>query len=335
MLKTRFISRSLIAAILPSFVAALSATAQVTVEPVELATPAGLARGFFATIFLADPRVELVVTPALPATVAHPENAEAMLIPTDEWAATGDVDLAINANYFGVIAARAADDDTSPNPTHSASYVKRDWSDIIGLSISNGTLVSPARLFRDQPDPVLLITRDGVARIETAPTPQDPSLYVVAVAGVGASDKESTGGLLVTAGANTGELARVGARQRHPRTAAAVSADGRTLMLAVIDGRQPGWSVGMTLPELADFLISKGAANAVNLDGGGSSSFVYFPDGRKPGETGSARRIVNRPSDGSFRPVANHLGVRIARRPAVQAGVPDGVDGVVSPPRRP
>jgi exopolysaccharide biosynthesis protein len=93
--------------------------------------------------------------------------------------------------------------------------------------------------------------------------------------------------------------------QRHPRTAAGVSRDGRTLLLAVADGRQPGWSVGLTLPELARLMIEAGAWNAVNLDGGGSSAMWY----REPGS--GAGRVLNRPSDGRVRPVASHLGVRV------------------------
>ena len=46
---------------------------------------------------------------------------------------------------------------------------------------------------------------------------------------------------------------------RHPRTALGVDRDGRTLIVAVIDGRQPELSVGMTLPELALFLVGQGA----------------------------------------------------------------------------
>ena len=72
--------------------------------------------------------------------------------------------------------------------------------------------------------------------------------------------------------------------KRHPRTAAATLKDGKFL-LATIDGRQEGWSVGMTLPELAALLLELGATDAMNLDGGGSTTM--FLDGK----------IVNKPSD--------------------------------------
>jgi hypothetical protein len=74
------------------------------------------------------------------------------------------------------------------------------------------------------------------------------------------------------------------AETRHPRTAVAKLKDGKFLMITV-DGRQPGVSVGMTLQELADYLLSLGAIDAMNLDGGGSTTM--YLDGR----------VVNTPSD--------------------------------------
>ena len=71
---------------------------------------------------------------------------------------------------------------------------------------------------------------------------------------------------------------------RHPRTAVAKLKDGNFLMITV-DGRQPGVSVGMSLYELADYLLSIGAVDAMNLDGGGSTTM--FVDGK----------VVNTPSD--------------------------------------
>ncbi|MFC5780020.1 phosphodiester glycosidase family protein [Streptomyces aureus] len=72
---------------------------------------------------------------------------------------------------------------------------------------------------------------------------------------------------------------------RHPRTVAGVTADG-TLLLVVLDGRWPGTSVGATFAETARIMVSLGAVDAVNLDGGGSSTAVV--DGQ----------VRNRPSGG-------------------------------------
>ncbi len=71
---------------------------------------------------------------------------------------------------------------------------------------------------------------------------------------------------------------------RHPRTAVAKLKDGKFLMVTV-DGRQAGFSVGMNLNELAEFLLEIGATDAMNLDGGGSTTM--FLDGK----------TMNKPSD--------------------------------------
>jgi hypothetical protein len=60
---------------------------------------------------------------------------------------------------------------------------------------------------------------------------------------------------------------------RHPRTLVGWTAGGDTLLVTV-DGRQPGVSVGMTLHEAAELLIGLGARDGMNLDGGGSTTFV-------------------------------------------------------------
>lgn len=85
---------------------------------------------------------------------------------------------------------------------------------------------------------------------------------------------------------------------RHPRTCAAITADGR-LMLVTIDGRHGENAEGMSTTELAFFLKILGAKDAMNFDGGGSTAM--YVKGR--GEKG----IVNYPSDNK---VFDHLGER-------------------------
>jgi hypothetical protein len=67
------------------------------------------------------------------------------------------------------------------------------------------------------------------------------------------------------------------------------------MLLVVVDGRQSGYSAGMTLGELAELMNSLGARSAFNLDGGGSSAM--FVNGQR----------VNRPSDGYERGVGSAL----------------------------
>ncbi|HLS88687.1 MAG TPA: phosphodiester glycosidase family protein [Sphingobacteriaceae bacterium] len=86
---------------------------------------------------------------------------------------------------------------------------------------------------------------------------------------------------------------------RAPRTAAGIDRSGR-LVLVTVDGRQGG-RAGMTLPEFADFLAGLGLQSAINLDGGGSTTLYARLPGHMEG------RVVNRPSDGAERAVANSV----------------------------
>jgi len=82
--------------------------------------------------------------------------------------------------------------------------------------------------------------------------------------------------------------------QRHPRTAFCYNP--QKIIFAVVDGRQPRLSVGMTLDELADLMVELGCTTAMNSDGGGSSVMAVR------GETAdAAMQIVNSPSDGQER----------------------------------
>lgn len=85
---------------------------------------------------------------------------------------------------------------------------------------------------------------------------------------------------------------------RHPRTAAGVTADG-TLVLLVVDGRQPAISNGASLCDLAYIFARFGCIDAVNLDGGGSTTLIV--------REGSDFVTKNSPSGGSLRAVANGL----------------------------
>ncbi|NUW34303.1 phosphodiester glycosidase family protein [Nonomuraea sp. SMC257] len=86
----------------------------------------------------------------------------------------------------------------------------------------------------------------------------------------------------------------------HPRTAVGFSADGRKMYLLTVDGRQAD-SRGVTLNELAAMMAELGAANALNLDGGGSSTMLA----REPGQADV--QVENSPSDGGERHVPNGI----------------------------
>ena len=87
----------------------------------------------------------------------------------------------------------------------------------------------------------------------------------------------------------------------HPRTAIGIDRDTGQLLLLVIDGRQD-LSRGSTMKELAKLFQRLGAEDALNLDGGGSSIML----GR---QLDGSLAVLNSPSDGHPRPVANGLEV--------------------------
>ncbi|RZS36340.1 calcineurin-like phosphoesterase family protein [Herbihabitans rhizosphaerae] len=87
----------------------------------------------------------------------------------------------------------------------------------------------------------------------------------------------------------------------HPRTAVGFSSDGKKMFLLTVDGRQAPYLLGLNLRDLAAMLKEMGAHNALNLDGGGSSTMLA----REPGT--SEVRVENTPSDGGERPVPNGL----------------------------
>ena len=88
-------------------------------------------------------------------------------------------------------------------------------------------------------------------------------------------------------------------REMHPRTAIGIDRDTNTVLLLVIDGRQ-SFSRGYTMVELANLMLELGAEDALNLDGGGSSTMVGLrPDG--------ILSVLNSPSDGQQRPVPDGL----------------------------
>lgn len=88
---------------------------------------------------------------------------------------------------------------------------------------------------------------------------------------------------------------------RRARTAMGASQDGKTLYLVVVEGGNG--NRGMTQEELADFMVSLGIWQAVNLDGGGSTTMVARP----LGEEGLA--VLNKPVYTSERPVPTALGI--------------------------
>jgi exopolysaccharide biosynthesis protein len=176
------------------------------------------------------------------------------------------------------------------------------------FSLANGTptnlLVVDGRMMTPPSKmPVLAIDSSGVPHIDTF-TLNGGTLSPF-------HPKEAVGGrpVLVRDSVLMSNLDSAGgvafASARHPRTAAGIARNGKRLILAVVDGRQAPYSDGMSLRELANLMLALGARDALNLDGGGSSTLVFAD----PALYGT-RRIANKPSDaGGERTVGDALAI--------------------------
>ena len=93
-----------------------------------------------------------------------------------------------------------------------------------------------------------------------------------------------------------------------PRTAFGLSADGRWLYAVVVDGRQPGYSLGADMDDLVRILKAAGAVDAINMDGGGSSTLAWWNDAAKSVFIPNRHNAWYR----NYRPVAMNLGFYFA-----------------------
>ncbi|MDP9861021.1 MULTISPECIES: phosphodiester glycosidase family protein [Streptosporangium] len=119
--------------------------------------------------------------------------------------------------------------------------------------------------------------------------PLTPETYIMG-GGVGLL---RNGRVRITAQAD-GHASVVMMLRRHPRTLVGVTKSGG-LILATVDGRNPGVTVGASMVEAAQLMRWLGAKQAMNLDGGGSTAMVVN------------HKVINRPSDGSERTVGDGL----------------------------
>ena len=210
------------------------------------ATEPRLQKVFAVRVDLRAPGVELFETP---------DNGDTPLETTSE--TTGEflahykLQVAINANFY-------------------APCCTPGDKDLVGLAVSRGTVVSPP-VEKGTGSAVLVITRDNHAAITKTGADFSTANVWTAVAG----------SEIVLVGGAKPALADVEFNKAmHPRTAVGISKDGRYLILLTIDGRQPGYSVGSTMDDVAEWLLRFGASEGLNLDGGGSTALVRA-DGEK------------------------------------------------------
>lgn len=164
-----------------------------------------------------------------------------------------------------------------------------DFVDIHGETISNGRIISPSKYGW----PVLCIGEKN--EITIPPDFKCPSTTWNAISG---KYPLIQNGITLSSGKGEPESA--------PRTGIGITGgDSPELLFVVIDGRQPLYSGGVTSEEFASELISFGIIDALELDGGGSSTLVI--------DRGDGEKVVNSPIHTRIplreRPVGSHLGV--------------------------
>lgn len=201
--------------------------------------------------------------------------------------------LAINASFFHP---------WKPGRKGSNDFYPQvgDPVNVTGMLLSGGRTVSPAETVRDNRIDSILCFKTGEARILDGQ--QCPE---------GFTDGMAAGPRLIADGALRHSRLEI-ATGTHPRTAFGISRDRRTAWIVAVDGRQED-SEGIALSDLAAFFRSLGAWDAINLDGGGSTTLAMEgPDGQP--------QILNRPIQsgivGRERPVANQILVYARRKRA-------------------
>ena len=114
--------------------------------------------------------------------------------------------------------------------------------------------------------------------------------------------QEAVGGssFIVRNGENVAGKSATYYNNRASRTSVGITAEGKVVLM-VLDGRQEPFSCGGALEEIAQIMIDAGCVTAINLDGGGSSTFVSKAEGA------DELSVVNRPSDGYQRSVSSSL----------------------------
>ena len=236
-------------------------------------------------IDLTLPDLKVLVTPTDPSS-PQPDDRPLIARTTTDFLKTFGMDIAINGGFFFPFRENSPLD-YSP---HSGDRVN-----VVGQALSNGNIVSAKG---EQDWAMLCFDAKNRAQILNQPTCPSNTQN-------GLSGNEL---ILQNGTALNTRTAQDGAKP-YPRAIVGLNATGNTLWLVIVDGKQPFYSEGATLSELAAFLPTIGIMTALNLDGGGSTTLAY--------QTTRGARTLNAPIHTKIlmteRPVANHLGFRFSK----------------------
>jgi len=248
---------------------------------------------YLATIDLSDPSVHVVVSRGGDDPHLAPPW-EVTLTTVQKMAERDGLAIAINGSLF-------IGKDSYHILGHDVPYFEGNFARACGWAMSDGALFSQSPINPEYPS--LMVDDHGQIHIGHFASPPPSARQMVSGNWQIVTDGKATS---LTPG--PGALAALSI----PRTAAGVDREGKKLILLIADGHRPDYSVGVTMPQLADEMVAQGAYDAIELDSGGSSTMVLRGD---DGEL----HVMNRPSDGSTvsgdlsfpRCVADALGVRL------------------------
>jgi exopolysaccharide biosynthesis protein len=208
-----------------------------------------------------------------------PGKWQTTLLEPTKIAAREGFDFVINGDFFR---AHGVNDGEGTN----AAFRADQWSLVEGPAMTDGQVWSTS----DRPRPCLVVHTNQTLTIETMQSPTAGDWEVI-----------SGNTLLVKDGVDVAPPMNM----RHPRTVVGLDGAANKLIILLVDGRKPGIAVGMSYEELAQEMLRLGCRQAVNLDGGGSS--VMAVRDRATGKL----KILNEPTDGRERSVANVLGITV------------------------
>ena len=243
-------------------------------------------RLFIAEVDLRNPRLHLRVAPGGP----DPDGSgpwETTLLEPTKIARREQFALVVNGDFFiaqGVNDAEGA----------KARFRANQWAFTEGPAMTDGRTWSTSTNAR----PCLVVQRNGAVTIAALSQPGGDDWQVI-----GGGPQLVHGCIALPVTGNFGVRHR--SKIRNPRTAVGLDARGTRLTILVVDGRKPHVALGMTYSELAAEMVRLGCREALNLDGGGSSLLAVkdLKSGRM--------QILNHPTDGRERAVANVLGVSL------------------------
>lgn len=203
-----------------------------------------------------------------------------------------DFVITLNASFFGAPISKDV-------MGKKVRYFVGNCTMPVGWHVSGGKTVT--KPVGDKMRAVLLVGDDGKVSIRDA----------VNEIPIGTRYAVSGNALVLKAGQPT---SADNAGTRHPRSVVGVNADGSSLWLVAVDGRQDGYSRGASMKELGEFMLKLGAYDALNLDGGGSTAMVVKD--LRTGTFGVANSTSEISTDGfpvrMERPIADVVGITFA-----------------------